>query len=93
YVLFTEIPRHPELSDLIKRPVEMMNVIGRLLARYQAEGVLRPEHPLHAVAALLGPLMVMNLIRNVRSDMAPPPLDLAAHVEGFVNGRLVVQGK
>ncbi|MFQ5399944.1 MAG: hypothetical protein ACE5E7_10130 [Anaerolineae bacterium] len=40
------------------------------------------------VAALLGPLMVMNMMREVRPDMAPPPLDLAAHVDGFVNGRL-----
>ena len=51
--------------------MEMMSVIGRLLARYQAEGVLRPEHPLHAVAALLGPIMVINLMRSIRPDMAP----------------------
>lgn len=87
FVLFTEIPRHPELAHLVGRPLGMMNSIGRLLARYQADGALRPEHPLHAVAALLGPVMVLNLMREVRPDMAPPPLDLAAHVEGFVNGR------
>ncbi len=89
YVLFTEIPRHPELAGLVGRPLGMMNTVGRLMARYQAEGILRQEHPLHAVAALLGPLMVMNMMREVRPDMAPPPLDLAAHVAGFVNGRLV----
>ncbi|GAB4263384.1 MAG: hypothetical protein Kow0080_01630 [Candidatus Promineifilaceae bacterium] len=87
YVLFTEVPRHPELSGLLGRPLGMMNTVGRLMARYQAEGVLQPEHPLHAVAALLGPLMAMNMMREVRPDMAPPLLDLVAHVEGFVNGR------
>lgn len=88
YVLFTEVPRHPELSHLVGRPLGMMNMIGRLLARYQAEGVLRHEHPLHAVAALLGPVMVTNLMREVRPDLAPPLLDLAGHVQGFLYGRL-----
>ena len=88
FVLFTETPRYPELSELLDTPLAMMNRIGRLLARYQAEGVLRPEHPLHAVAALLGPVMVMNMMRGVRPDVAPPSLDLVAHVQGFLNGRV-----
>lgn len=87
YTLISEIARHPELGDLLNAPLDLMRGIGSLLARYQAAGVLRPEPPLHAVAALLGPLMIANMIRAANPDLALPPLDAERHVALFLNGR------
>lgn len=86
--LIGEIARHPELGDLLDAPLQLMEGVAALLARYQAEGFLQPELPLQAVAALLGPLMIANMIRQANAAVSLPPLDAARHVELFLNGRL-----
>ena len=91
YMMLSEIPRHPELGDLLDTPFDMVNHIGELLGRYQAEGVLKQEHPLHAVAGLLGPVISTNMIRNARADSPLPPNDLETHVTHFLNGRIQLQ--
>ena len=63
-VALTEMPRYPELADALHKPLNVMSSIGALLARYQAEGVLRAEHPLHAVAALIGPFNSATMIAS-----------------------------
>ncbi len=88
YTILMEIPRRPELADVIDTPMSMFGHVGQLLARYQAEGVLRQEHPFHAVAALLGPLMITNLIRGAMSAAPLPPMDLPNHVANFLDGRI-----
>lgn len=87
YTVLLEVPRHPELADSLDMPLGLIGQVGQLLARYQAEGVLIQEHPLHAVAALWGPLMVTNVIRAAAPGIAPPPFNLNAHVAQFLDGR------
>lgn len=87
YVMLSEIPRYSELHNLLELPFMMIETFGQLLARYQAEGVLRPEHPFHAVSALLGPLISTNMIRGANPDWPLPTLDLPNHVACFLNGR------
>lgn len=87
YTVLLEVPRHPELADSLDMPLGLISQVGQLLARYQAEGVLIQEHPLHAVAALWGPLMVTNVIRAAAPGIAPPPFSLEAHVAQFLDGR------
>lgn len=89
--LMGEIARHPELSNLLDAPLQLMEGVATLLARYQAEGVLQPELPLQAVAALLGPLMITNMIRQANATISLPPVDAARHVELFLNGRRVLR--
>jgi AcrR family transcriptional regulator len=88
YTIILEIQRYPELADAIGTPMEMFLHIAQLLLRYQEEGVLRPEHPMQALAGLLGPLIATNMIRNVAHGMPFPPPDLDNHVAVFLNGRL-----
>ncbi len=64
-----------------------MEGVAALLARYQAEEILQPERPLQAVAALLGPLMIANMIRQANSAISLPPVDPARHVALFLHGR------
>lgn len=89
YAILLEIPRYPELNDAIDAPMAMFGHIGQVLARYQAEGVLKEEHPMHALAGLIGPLIAMNLMRMMPVSVPLPSLDLGEHVRGFVNGRLL----
>jgi AcrR family transcriptional regulator len=92
FTVLSEIQRRPELGDLLKTPLGYMATLGKLMARYQAEGVLRPEPPPHAVAALLGPLMLVSMMREVGSASLPAP-DLAAYVAGFLGGRRTDAGR
>jgi AcrR family transcriptional regulator len=84
--LLTEIPRFPELTQLLDLPFGIIHGVGELIGRYQAKGLLRREPPLHAVMALIGPLTFSKMLRIAR-----PNLDLAAqdphiHVQLFLEG-------
>ncbi len=87
YLMLSEIPRYPELTEILDEPFTMIAHIGQLIARYQAEGILKPEHPMHAVAGLLGPIITVNVIRAAAPNAPLPPLDLSAHVAGYLHGR------
>ena len=88
YTIILEIQRYPELAEAVGKPVQMFNRIGDLIGRYQKEGVLKTEHPMQALAGLLGPLIAANMIRNAVKDMPFPPTDLENHVACFLNGRI-----
>ena len=88
-VLFSELSRHPELSDALDVPLKLYAAVGDLLDRYQEEGILHEEHPMHAVAALLGPLIYTSMLRSAVPDDTVPPLDLDLHVTAFLHGRLI----
>ena len=88
YAIIFEIYRNPELIDVVDEPLGMIYAIGQLLARYQAEGILKQEHPLNAVAGLLGPLIATNMIRGATADIHFPQIDLTNHVACYLNGRI-----
>jgi AcrR family transcriptional regulator len=88
YTIILEIQRYPELADAIGTPLEMFQRIAQLLFRYQEEGILKSEHPMHALAGLLGPLIATNMIRNMGHGLPFPPPELEEHIAFFLNGRL-----
>jgi AcrR family transcriptional regulator len=88
-VILSEVPRNPELAGIIAEPIRIFTSMAGLLARYQQEGALKPEHPLHALAALLGPLMYSSLVRGAISDTPVPALDLSNHVSCYLDGRRI----
>jgi AcrR family transcriptional regulator len=87
FVLFAELSRTPELADSFSQPLGLFQSIGKLLSRYQAEGVLKPENPLHSVASLLGPLIYFSMISRSAGDTFMPPMESEAHVRHFLVGR------
>lgn len=89
FALFADLARHPELIDSLEDAVKIFQSIGAVIIRYQAEGVLTAEHPLHAVATLLAPLMYISTIRNAKLDRLMPALDLSKHVASYLEGRLI----
>lgn len=88
--LFAELPRHPELKDLLDIPIKIHMQIGNLLAKYQSEGVLKHEHPYHSVSALLGPLIYSSMMRNSITDNIIPPIEIQSHVKLYLEGRLII---
>lgn len=89
FSIFSEFARHPELVDKMDEVLNIFHTMARLIARYQSEGILKTEPPLHALATLLGPLMYIETIRKAKLDFELPPLDLSNHVTCFLKGRLV----
>jgi AcrR family transcriptional regulator len=85
--LFTEVSRHPELVNSLNMPLDVFIDFGKLIARYQVQGILQQEHPLQAVTALLGPLMAASLLGNIVPDSQLLPIDPVVHVRRFLEGR------
>ena len=86
-IMLSEMPHAPELAGFIKAPFSIYQGIAKLIARYQADGILHQEEPLHAVAALLGPMIYIAMIRMAMGESAMPPLDLDVHLHSFLEGR------
>lgn len=86
--LFSEMSRHPELVDSIDEPLNIFLAMGELIARYQEAGELQKGHPLHILAALLGPVMYTSMMRKAIRKNPLPPLDLSTHVTRFLKGHL-----
>ena len=87
--LFSDMSRHPDLVDSFDEPLNIFLAIGQLIARYQNEGLLKQEHPLHTVAVLLGPMMYTAMMRSARPNAPLPPLDLTNHIICFLEGRRI----
>lgn len=87
YTLLIESSRHPELEDALATLQTRITSVGHLLARYQADGVLKPGHPIQMLISLVGPLITMNMMKkSALSNMALPPIDLERYVANFVEG-------
>lgn len=89
FALFADLTRHPELINSMKEPFSIFQSIGDLIARYQSEGVLKTEYPLHSVAKLLAPLVYISTIRNSKLIDTLPDLDLSGHVTSFLEGHCI----
>ena len=86
--LFSEISHNPELADSFSQPLALFRSIGELLTRYQKDGLLRKEHPFHAVVSLLGPLVYTAMMRSTISGNLIPPIELKDHITQYLEGRL-----
>jgi len=89
-VLLGELQRTPEMAASFAQPLGLFRSIARLLARYQRAGVLKPEPPLHGVAALLGPLIYLALIQQSTTGLAIAPPEVDVHLDHFLGGRACV---
>ncbi len=88
-VLVAEVPRQPELMEIMQTPLMLVGKIMALVERYQAEDKLVQEPPLHAAASLIAPLLLIGLGESMRPELADAPFDPDAHVQRFLRGRAV----
>lgn len=86
-IILIELPRYPELRDLLRTPWKNLQGIVGLLQEYQRTGMLNEESPLTALGALIGPIMVNQMLRRANGGLPVPAIDPQAHVAAFLNGR------
>jgi AcrR family transcriptional regulator len=82
--VYTEITRHPELATVLEFPKRIMQKMLNLLERYQKEGQLIQKEPIHQLAELFGPIMMLMLFEVVY--LGDAPLDINAHIKTFLKG-------
>ena len=85
--LLVELARNEELRGAFRHAAMNIGQAAEILARHQAEGRLRPEAPIHAVTALLAPIMVSEMIQRAGVGLQPPAIDNQEHVRAFLGGR------
>lgn len=87
-ILINEMKIHPELAGLMNGPAELLYSIGKLLNRYQSEGMLRKENSLHAAANLLGPLIYTAMINNTFTENKIPAIGIQHYIDCYLHGHL-----
>jgi AcrR family transcriptional regulator len=87
-ILINEMKLHPELAGLMDVPTELLYSIANLLKQYQSDGILRREHPLHAAASLLGPLIYSEMINSTIANNKIPEFDIGNFIDCYLDGRM-----
>jgi AcrR family transcriptional regulator len=86
-MLITEIPRQPELIELLQTPLSIIGTITAMIARYQREGALVEEPPMQAFVSLVGPLFMGGVIGLVHPDAVTVSFNPAEQVRRYLHGR------
>ena len=86
-MLLTEIPRQPELLEVMQTPLTIIGKIRALIERYQHEGALVKEPPMHAFISLVGPLLLGGIVGFVQPDFFDVSFDPAEQVQRYLQGR------
>jgi AcrR family transcriptional regulator len=87
-MLLNEIPRQPELLEIMQIPMLIISKITEMIERYQQEGVLAQGSPLQAFMALVGPLLLEGVIRHVQPGLEASSIDPQEHVQRYLRGRI-----
>ena len=86
-IVFLELPRHPELRNVLQTPLENIQSLVNIIVRYQSEGRLKNEPPLTSVNVLLAPILLNQMFHRANIDMPVPSIDLHEYIKAFLNGR------
>jgi AcrR family transcriptional regulator len=82
--IISQIPRHPELKNMMTKPWANLQPILDIVRQYQANGLLRKESPLTTISVLI---MVSQMLRRAVDDLPIPPFNASEYVEYFLQGR------
>jgi len=86
-ILLIEMPRYLDLQESFNTPLKNLQGIIKIIQKYQKQGELKNESPLSSLTALIGPILVSQMIRHANLKLPVPALDPQAHVEAFLSGR------
>ena len=87
-MMMTELPRHPELGEIMQTPMQIVGRVIAILARYQQEGKLVAEPPFQAFLALVGPLFLEGVLGAVGPNLLMTQLDPVELVDHYLQGRV-----
>jgi len=86
-LLLIEMPRYPDLQGSFNTPWKNLQGIIKIIQKYQKQGQLKNESPLACLTALIGPILVSQMIHHANLNLPVAALDTQAHVDSFLNGR------
>ena len=86
-ILLIEMPRYPDLQGSFNTPWKNIQGILRIIQKYQKQRVLKNEPPLASLSALIGPILVNQMLRHANPNLPVPSVDPQAHVGSFLHGR------
>lgn len=86
-MIFIELPRRPELAEVLHRPMANIDGILKIIQQYQAQGQLKQEPPYYTLLALIGWLFSYFMVIRAMPDYPVPPIAPQEHVAAFLNGR------
>jgi AcrR family transcriptional regulator len=86
-ILLIELPRNPDLQGSFDTPWKNIQAIIKIIQIYQKQGLLKNESPLVSLSALIGPIMVSQMIRRANLNLPVPAIDPQAYVDAFLHGR------
>jgi AcrR family transcriptional regulator len=85
--ILIELPRNAELQESFDVPWQNIQTIIQIIQKYQQQGLLKAESPLASLSALIGPIMVSQMIRRSNLKLPFPFIDPQEHVDSFLHGR------
>jgi len=86
-LLLIEMPRYPDLQGSFNTPWKNLQEIIKIIQKYQKQRQLKNESPLVCLIALIGPILVSQMLRHANLNLPVPSLDSQAHVDSFLLGR------
>lgn len=86
-MIVAEMGRFPELRTAMRAPHSVIELFGRIIAKYQQDGLLKGGDPISLVTTLLGPIMVNTMLQAANPELNMPTIDLAEHVDRFLHGQ------
>ena len=86
-LLLIEMPRYPDLQGSFNTPWKNLQGIIKIIQKYQKQGELRDESPLACLTALIGPILVSQMLRHANLNLPVPAMDSQAYVDAFLSGR------
>jgi AcrR family transcriptional regulator len=86
--ILIELRRNPELQGTFNTLWKNLQIILKILQKYQKQGPLKEESPLVSLGALIGPIMVDQMLRRANLNLPLPTIDPQEHVDRFLRGRM-----
>lgn len=86
-MLMSEVPRQPELAEVMETPMTIVQKIARMIEQYQNEGALKKEPPFDAFVSLVGPLFLGGVIGSIQPQKFQLSLEPSEMVRRYLNGR------
>jgi AcrR family transcriptional regulator len=86
-ILLIEMPRYPDLQGSFNTPWKNIQLIIQIIQKYQRQGQLKNESPLACLTALIGPILVSQMMYHANLNLPVPAMDVHAHVDAFLHGR------
>lgn len=85
-VILGEFSRRSELREGMQDLMVSLKSLTSVITRYQKEGKLVKEHPIHTLSALLGPIIFSNILGQLDSSGASK-FSKRDYVVTFLKGR------